>query len=389
MTASGIAVGMFATGPLCQILLDEYRLRGCLLIMGAILSNVCVAACFLRPISTTRPSTKTEHCVIALKRFNDSVEDTHPVRDTECAEELFTSIQNDQTNEFPFKTGSSLNFIKNLDRELVVCNNEDTTVCQDHHEFHGSDVDSTDPDTRCCSSDQGKQHSANSLCDTEDPGMNIGRSIIGVNRRSSVFSCFGSIKNVNIHNKYGFIFYCLSFFFWFLGEGTCFFHLPNYAINRGSTQNEATSLFTATGMTSLASRLLTGCAVSDPSVDHVTLHMGLIGTAGVLTLCFPLFSNSFPLQMIFSAAYGMYSGGPNTLISPLTIDLVGLDYLSVAVGIESFCSGIAFCIGPPLASMLFSCVEYNPNDIRYETTVLNQLYLSMEQRTVNHKLLHV
>ncbi|XP_048246212.1 monocarboxylate transporter 14-like isoform X3 [Haliotis rufescens] len=343
VTVSGAGMGMFAGGPLSQLLIHEYSLSGCLLIFGAISSNMCVAACLLRPVPSTKQEiiieTTLEEPDISETFVKDSAvsREKCSVDSVDCLSAIEPLIE-DNCNENGGAVQHTTNFEENY-------NNVKPNVSMlDENEFHPLTSSNDDKCFIHANSYKGTT--------TKEDG-----SYYEYESNFPFRNCFKRIKRITIINKYGFISYCLSYLFWSLGEGACLFHLPNYAKHKGSTDSQAASLFTVMGVTSLTSRLLAGFAGNDASVDYLTLHMGLLGMSGLLTLCFPLFSNSCALQMTFSAAYGMYSGGPNSLISPITIELVGLKHLAVGVGIENFFCGVGFFTGPPLASFIYSVTK--------------------------------
>ncbi|XP_067668635.1 monocarboxylate transporter 9-like isoform X2 [Haliotis asinina] len=344
VTVSGAAMGMFAGGPLCQMLIQEYRLSGCLLILGAIASNMCVAACLLRPV----PSTSQEIIVETKHEADTSMSDTF-FNESGASKEICSVDRIDSVacvvEPLMLDSCSYSGGANYQEKQIIV-----------GHYVNGSDQavplpltsrneDECFIDSQSFTGRESKENSLHNLSVYEEESLYTSRN------------CFKRIRRMTILNKYGFMSYCLSYLFWALGEGACLFHLPNYAEHKGSTETQAASLFTVMGVTSLSSRLLTGFAGNDASVDYMTLHMGLLGISGLLALCFPLFSTSYVLQMTFSAAYGMYSGGPNSLVSPITIELVGLKHLAVGVGIENFFCGIGFFAGPPLASFIYSATR--------------------------------
>ncbi|XP_067668638.1 monocarboxylate transporter 9-like isoform X2 [Haliotis asinina] len=340
VTVSGAGMGMFTGGPLCQILIQEYRLSGCLLILGAISSNMCVAACLLTPVPTiTTKMTKeikndavtvTTETDTAISReeysadreeFMSAVE---PLMTDDCSSEAVQHSTNHQQNTLKHK-------VNTLEGKFLPLKSADEEEC-----------------FTCASNNSGKviKDDSTHCCTFHEKGS-----------PNPFGNCLKRIRRITILNKYGFISYCLCFLFWALGEGACLFHLPNYAEHKGSTETQAASLFTVMGVGSVISRLLIGILGNDASVDYVTLHLGLLGISGLLTLCFPLYSNTYVLQMTFSAAYGLYSGGLNTLINPITIELMGLKHLAVGSGLGNFFRGIGFFVGPPLASFIYSATR--------------------------------
>ncbi|XP_052783268.1 monocarboxylate transporter 9-like [Mya arenaria] len=57
-------------------------------------------------------------------------------------------------------------------------------------------------------------------------------------------------------------------------------------------------------------------------------------------------------KYVFVAAIGLLTGLPNSLATPLTLTLVGVENISIAHGLVYFFCGIGFVSGPPLAALL-------------------------------------
>lgn len=56
---------------------------------------------------------------------------------------------------------------------------------------------------------------------------------------------------------------------------------------------------------------------------------------------------------IFAAAVGLYTGGPNSIMTPISLQMVGMEYLSSAHGLERFFCGVGYFAGPPVAGERF------------------------------------
>ncbi|XP_046542402.1 monocarboxylate transporter 5-like isoform X1 [Haliotis rubra] len=173
-------------------------------------------------------------------------------------------------------------------------------------------------------------------------------------RNSNLPRCLNYLRrNLFLITANGFLFYNISLLFMGLGENAILFHLPNYAHSKKTPRLQSANLFTAMGICSLLSRLITGIISNDKEISITLLHVSLLGIAGILTLLFPLFSHTYPLQMLFSALYGLYGGGLHSILSPMTVECVGVSHLAVGYGMTHFAIGIGYILGPPLASMIY------------------------------------
>lgn len=61
------------------------------------------------------------------------------------------------------------------------------------------------------------------------------------------------------------------------------------------------------------------------------------------------FANSVASVMVMVMLMGIYYGSVYTLLSPLTIALVGLQKLAFAFGVEMISAGFGYLVAPPLA----------------------------------------
>ncbi|XP_071080418.1 monocarboxylate transporter 13-like isoform X1 [Haliotis cracherodii] len=149
-----------------------------------------------------------------------------------------------------------------------------------------------------------------------------------------------------------FLCYLFSTFAFSCGETAAIYHLPNYSQEQGTSKMASATLMTAMGVTSLCSRLLTGFAASDPNIGPELLLTGMMGMIGILTITFPLYSATFGTQVLYAAGYGLYSGGINAVMTPLTAELISLEKLAIGFGLLCFTSGIGCLIGAPIAGVI-------------------------------------
>ena len=142
---------------------------------------------------------------------------------------------------------------------------------------------------------------------------------------------------------------CVARFGYSVGIHLIHVHLPNYAIQMGSTASEASYLVSISGILGVLGRVLTGIAANDDGVDDILLFSGTMGIASLATFLFPLFSYSFAGQAVYAVLLGLYFGCCNVVMASINIKFVGVECMATAIGIEVFCGGFGSMLGPVLA----------------------------------------
>ncbi|XP_050417511.1 monocarboxylate transporter 2 [Patella vulgata] len=160
------------------------------------------------------------------------------------------------------------------------------------------------------------------------------------------------IKYRDIVTNVSYMSYLMSFGCLYVAENIAVVHLANYVIYKGSTTYQAASLFTVKGLGSLSGRLLMGVVASDPRIKPEILHTSIMGVLGSIYTVFPVYSDKYGLQLIFALACGLYSGALDSLITPISVDYVGVTNLAYCYGLLALLIGISAVIGPPLAATL-------------------------------------
>jgi hypothetical protein len=83
--------------------------------------------------------------------------------------------------------------------------------------------------------------------------------------------------------------------------------------------------------------------------DTLKVHIVTLALAGVVTLTFRLYSDFDNAVYVYAACSAIFTGFPNSVMSSITIRLVGLKDFSTGHGMELFFCGIGILTGPPLA----------------------------------------
>ncbi|XP_046560036.1 monocarboxylate transporter 14-like [Haliotis rubra] len=299
--SAGGGMGLFVSGPLVRYLLRNYNLSGTLLLLGAVEFHMCVAGVTFRPVrhGHSQSMTVTPKEPAANEIPDESDSSVHQ-QATNAEPLLIKKIEVDDTNEF----------------ELT------------DQRRHGS-----------ISSSHDKVSLSPPLYHPEKKGIKA--------RIGSVFIAFRIFKQVS------FLMYNISLTLWTLAESAAVFHLPYYTQLKGSSSDQAATVFTAMGFGSVISRISAGLITSDSKIPHIIIQVGLLGISGMIVLFFPLYSNTYSTQLVFGILYGTYSQGINTLIGPIVLDLVSLKEVPVAYGFAFFFQGIGYILGPPVASWIY------------------------------------
>ncbi|XP_064606006.1 monocarboxylate transporter 4-like [Liolophura sinensis] len=118
------------------------------------------------------------------------------------------------------------------------------------------------------------------------------------------------------------------------------------------------------GFFNMASRVLVGLGTNDAgrgtSLDKTCVLFGSLSLQSIAILCFPWYSSTTAGRLSFAAIIGFYYGVQPSVTTPLTVDSVGLQWISPAVGMIMFGKGLGMVVGPPLATSLYNFTrDYN------------------------------
>ncbi|XP_067669216.1 monocarboxylate transporter 14-like [Haliotis asinina] len=295
----GGGMGLFVAGPLARYLLDEYKLHGTLLIIGAVAFHMCVAASLIRkaPLSIRTVDIELEH-----------EDEDESAKKMEAMEEDAIGMSNLHSGTGNGTTLTSSQRLENSDDQL--------TKSPFLHKAHFSTISfEKEMSKQCC--------------------------------LKSTCSVLKSVSNKS------FLLYNTTIIFWSLGDAACIFHLPNYAEVMGSSPTAASNLLSALGAGGVFARFIIGLWASDSSMEFSVLQVGFLGITGMITLLFPLMSDTYCWQLDFSFFYGVYSHGTNSLMGPFAIELAGLATVAVGFGMVYFSCGVGYLLGPVIASFIY------------------------------------
>uniref|UniRef100_A0A8D2JFY6 Solute carrier family 16 member 4 n=1 Tax=Varanus komodoensis TaxID=61221 RepID=A0A8D2JFY6_VARKO len=110
------------------------------------------------------------------------------------------------------------------------------------------------------------------------------------------------------------------------------------------------------GITETASLLFSGWIADQNWIKKYHYHKAYLILCGVTNLLCPL-ATTFPLLMIYSVTFAIFSGGYLALLLPVLVDLVGAPRFHSALGLASFLAGLGVITGPPIAGWLYDYTQ--------------------------------
>ncbi|CAG5130050.1 unnamed protein product [Candidula unifasciata] len=145
---------------------------------------------------------------------------------------------------------------------------------------------------------------------------------------------------------------------WALADSPFCLYLPAYAMRKGSSPMQASSLYTGMGFGSMCGRFLSGLVASDTDIGPILLHIGCLGVASMVAGLSPLFTDTYLQQLICAGLFGVYTGSLVPLSSLITIELLGIGELGLGFGFLSMAQGIGYLAGPPLLGVAIQAIGY-------------------------------
>ncbi|XP_067664215.1 monocarboxylate transporter 12-like [Haliotis asinina] len=145
----------------------------------------------------------------------------------------------------------------------------------------------------------------------------------------------------------------LNYFTSMMGYSIQLVHLPSYARSVGVPPAKIPSLFTAYGLSLTVSRILIGGICNDSSIDLLMMYISCHGLNSLTILLMPLFAHGFDELVLYEVLFGIYYGVSFMLLTPIVVELFGVERLATVFGITLCVGGISYLIGPTIAGALY------------------------------------
>ncbi|XP_060735149.1 monocarboxylate transporter 12 [Tachysurus vachellii] len=383
---SGRGIGTFILPPLFQHLINLYSWTGALLILGGLVSNLCVCGSLMRPL--VDQSKGEEENVKAIldephvqedsyqEEVNDKEEEHEEsseeliLKDTEMMRKLKDSKQDTSSEPTNLK---DLSILK--DSNLVTQRAESGLGKSVVAELQIADLKVHDsklinlmlPDMKKMDSKLSeslmlaepklvtpKLPQSQTLCvvvSSKCSGLLIKQS----RKRTKPKCCLFPQSS----GKHSFLFtpdflmLAVSFLFLAFGCSVPIIYLVPYSLSVDISHHQAVLLMSILGVMGIVGNIAFGW-ISDRkcvrTFREVTFLIA-VGFEGLSCLFMPLL-RSFSTLLIFSVVYGFFDGAFMALIPVVTCDIVGSAHLSSALGVVGFLHAIPYLISPPIAGWL-------------------------------------
>ncbi|XP_060554760.1 monocarboxylate transporter 13-like [Ruditapes philippinarum] len=328
VAASGAGAAAFILSPIIECLVEEHAWRGTLLISSALLLN-CVpcSLVFTNGLLTQedkeikiivnegeieRTDDEDMCTYVALTKHNDTTEEIND--DIMCVKKS-SKVEKDLINTF--------------DKfEHVNCDS-DSAVGNVEHEIMLPIIDQ--------SSSIKKTHIAQSRSDASS---------------SIQCNCCTHISFLKIlRNNQLKLFYASQVLFLF-GFYIPLLGIPCISLELGIDESKSVWIISTIGISTVIGRIALGYVSDRPCMNRFLLYKVAFVLAGVSTALVPVLK-SYTALIIFATLYGSSTAVMLSQTSVVLVDIVGLDKISDAMGLNSMFCGIGALIGPPLLGLLY------------------------------------
>ncbi|GAB1597584.1 monocarboxylate transporter 12-like [Argonauta hians] len=329
LAVCGAGIGTFIFAPLSQYLLDFYGWKGAVLISAGLILNCILCGCLFKPLPKTKiPKDSTS---ISEKTFQNG--------DMKKRKELTISPEE---VEHLTKSDSHLAMRKlSTDSRLS------------HHSVEGIR-------SRRISRNALGGSSLLNLSVFESHASVISMSVLSLHEPGQTSggcwketkSIFKQTLNPVLLTDPIFLIFLISNFFISVGYIVPYIYIPDYALERKLDSNKAAMLVSIIGVSNTFGRVVFGYLSDNPRINRIMLYATSLVICGIATLLFP-FLEIYPLQVLYSVIFGIFTGVFISITSVVLVDLLGLENLTNSFGLTLMIQGIATLIGPPFAGWLY------------------------------------
>ncbi|XP_061194910.1 monocarboxylate transporter 12-like isoform X2 [Saccostrea echinata] len=344
---AGAAVGGICMPILMQMLIDNFGLKGCMLILGGTMANICPCALLLRP--------------------------TH--RYPRLVQEKVEEMEKLDSDGGTKKDWMNLVTRKNVIEITIADGNDESSEQKPHIENGGGKVDhdattclldkpESKTQSQFVSRRQHKTSESNSIAASLTALSTISLSHQNIPQEISIaedtstanstdLMCCEFFRNLNfsLFKNVSFSLLLISFFFTAYSYHSIFIILPSYGIEQGLTRHQSMSFIPAFGIVDVIGRLIAGIINDKCIIWRKYIFIFYILLHGLGYILVPLF-HSFWDIMMWCTAFGIFTGGFNGTFVIMIVDCVGIDLLSSGWGFTCLIVSIAMLINPVLSGGL-------------------------------------
>ncbi|XP_071085135.1 monocarboxylate transporter 12-like isoform X2 [Haliotis cracherodii] len=398
ISVAGSGVGQFVLPNLVRYLLNEYSYQGCMLIIGALMLNVCVCGALMRPLSSYKKKKKRETVnpkVDNVKELlgssleqNDlggSLTEKNRLLDKRVAQ-LTNSNQEMSGSSHSLESGSPDRYLRHKNRLI---DSKQRYFSEDVPELHGSkqsldnkrqppqrfySVEEVPPPSpvrhrrlRHLSETNSFKSETSLFASTGDlviaslqniPGSEV--DVVESDEPVTKYRCCDLCRVSEAKSKSSvplfdwpllmnpvFLVYLCSVLITNFGYPNVFIMLASYCQELDLNKDTAALLFSLIGLSDLCGRLFFGWFSDLKFFPRRYGFLGTMAISGMLSILLPLVK-CYEMLIFFCCTYGFFAGSYIALIAVVLVDCLGIEKLSSAFGFTTLSMSISLLIGPPI-----------------------------------------
>lgn len=321
VVTSGSGIGLLVLSLLIDLLINEYGWRGCYLIIGGILLNLCVCSSLMRPLADNYRSKSNAGINFPSKPVSDKsavdekvITKTKDVkiRDWVASQPLLPS---EQTN----------GVVKSLSR----LNDKSKT-----------------PPIPQFKSLQNLASENHESCEKGLGHVDIQDARKGEAKDFSTCDLFKIVR---------FDLFCVGAFLVQVTSIIPTMFVPSYVVSAGLSASTAATIVSFLGISNTAGRLSAGF-LSYLGLGSVLIYNSGTFLAGLACFLLP-FCSTFPSLVAFAVGHGFFIGFFPPLQSVILVEQLGLERLPSSFGIMCVCKSLASVSGPFFAGALYEWAQ--------------------------------
>ncbi|XP_071096794.1 monocarboxylate transporter 12-like [Haliotis cracherodii] len=170
---------------------------------------------------------------------------------------------------------------------------------------------------------------------------------------ASVVICKTSVSMFTVLKDKILLIILFNYFMEMMGYSIQIVHLPSYVRSVGVPQTKVPSLFTAYGLTLTVARILGGAMCNDKKIDLLMVYISCQGLKALLVMFMPLFAHGFAQLVLYQVLYALFYGFGYILLTPIYVELFGVERLATVFGVTLCVGGMSYLIGPTVAGALY------------------------------------
>lgn len=137
------------------------------------------------------------------------------------------------------------------------------------------------------------------------------------------------------------------------GLFTISLHLPKYISVKGFSAVTAANLLSVSGVISVFGRLCIGTIANCRRVNPIAPFSGSMTMVAAALFAYPFISEVLVGHVVFVSVYGLFYANCFVLITPVLLQFLELENMSVAVGLTFMFCGVGAVAGPVCAGKIF------------------------------------